>query len=250
MTVAQPPPLSRSSTHGTELSGPTVSAPASPGSLAPPTAKPPSDRISTRTRRLTATAADNAPLLWTMASGPPGPLDQLPGVLTYRCESHGRGRPRPPPRTLLLPPPCHHGINFVRPRPRRASGNSSPTTSASPWRHADCIQNLMPLVTLLKCSSLISSCGIRIPTGSENSRLSRRAMPQCGTSPSAGRRSRYPTSCRATSHTSVPPFQTFWSWPVKDEYSKPPTTLSYSSGLRCRRRRLTRLAHWGARLAC
>ena len=45
-------------------------------------------------------------MLRTMASGPAGPLEHLPGV---------------------------------RPRPHRACGNSSLTTSASSWRHADCI---------------------------------------------------------------------------------------------------------------
>ena len=39
-----------------------------------------------------------------MALGPAGPLDHLPGGLTPRCESHGRGPVRPPPRPLLLPP--------------------------------------------------------------------------------------------------------------------------------------------------
>ena len=33
-----------------------------------------------------------------MALGPAGPLDHLPGGLTPRRESHGRGRVRPPPR--------------------------------------------------------------------------------------------------------------------------------------------------------
>ena len=57
-TVAQPTP-SRSSTQGTdsvETTGPTASVPASPGSPAPQSVKPSSDRISTRTRRCTATA--------------------------------------------------------------------------------------------------------------------------------------------------------------------------------------------------
>ena len=51
-TVAQPIPFSGSSTQGTDsvVTGTTVSTPVSPGSPVPPTAKPPSDRISTRTR--------------------------------------------------------------------------------------------------------------------------------------------------------------------------------------------------------
>ena len=43
------------------------------------------------------------PLLSTMALGPAGPLDHLPGMLTPRREIRGRGRPCPPPRPLLLP---------------------------------------------------------------------------------------------------------------------------------------------------
>ena len=44
------------------------------------------------------------PVLSTMALGPAGPLDHLPGGLTPRREFPGRGRVRPPPRPLLLPP--------------------------------------------------------------------------------------------------------------------------------------------------
>ena len=66
-------------------------------------------------------------LLLTMALDPAGPLDHPPGVLTPRRKSHGRGRPRPPPRSLFLPP------RRFRPRPRSACGNSSLTASASSW---------------------------------------------------------------------------------------------------------------------
>ena len=61
--VAQPTP-SRSPTQGTdsvETTAPIASAPASPGSAAPPTVKPSSDRISSRTRRRIATAAGAPP---------------------------------------------------------------------------------------------------------------------------------------------------------------------------------------------
>ena len=44
------------------------------------------------------------PLLLTMDLGPAGPLDHRPGVLPPRTEFYGRGRPRPPPRPLFLPP--------------------------------------------------------------------------------------------------------------------------------------------------
>ena len=75
-----------------------------------------------------------------------------------------------------------------------------------------------------------------MPVGSENSRLSRRAMPQCIISLSAGRRPCHPTFCRATPRTSVPPFRTSRNWLVKDGYKRPTTTLSYSSVTRHRRR--------------
>ena len=105
-TVTQPTPCSRSFTQGTgsvETAGPTVSAPVSPGSPASQTAKPSSDRISTRKRRRTATAASNSLPAVDYGFGPVGPLDHLPGVLTPRCGSRGRGRRRPPPRPLSLP---------------------------------------------------------------------------------------------------------------------------------------------------
>ena len=85
-----------------------------------------------------------------------------------------------------------------------------------------------------------------VPTGSENSRQSRRAMPRCATSLSAGRRPCHPTFCRATPHASVSPVRTSRKWLVKDDYTRPTTTSSYSSVIR---RRLTRLARWGERLA-
>ena len=106
-TVAQPTPFSRSCMQGTDsvvTTGPTVSAPVSPGSPA---------RRRRRSRLWTVAPLGRTgvqqqqpamhPLLWTMASGPAGPLDQMPGVLTPRRESHGRGRPRPPPQPLFLP---------------------------------------------------------------------------------------------------------------------------------------------------
>ena len=79
-----------------ETTGPTASAPASSGSPMPPTVKPSWDRISTRTRPCTATAASAAPP--AVDYGFAGPLDHLPGGLTPRREFPGRGRVRPPPR--------------------------------------------------------------------------------------------------------------------------------------------------------
>ena len=55
------------------------------------------------TRRRTATATGDAPLLQIMDWGPAGPVDHLPGVSTPHRESHDRGRPRRPLRPLLLP---------------------------------------------------------------------------------------------------------------------------------------------------
>ena len=125
----------------------------------------------------------------TMALGPAGPLDHLLGGLTPRRESHGRGRVRPPPRPLLLPPRRSRRCQY-RPtataqilwellsyglRPLLATHRLPPPS----W---------MPLATLLNCSSLIPSRVIHMSIGSDNSRLSRRATPQCVTSPSTGGR--------------------------------------------------------------
>ena len=74
-TVAQSTPFSRSSTLGTDsvaATGPTVSAPVSPGTPAPQTAKLPSDRISTRTRQRTAIAAGIVPHAADYGFGPGG----------------------------------------------------------------------------------------------------------------------------------------------------------------------------------
>ena len=63
VTAVAQPTLSRGRTQGTdsvETTDTTASAPASPVSPAPPMVKPCSDRISTRTRRRTATAAGTA----------------------------------------------------------------------------------------------------------------------------------------------------------------------------------------------
>ena len=97
---------SRSSTQGTdsvEPMGP-ITAPAWTGSPTPQTVKPSSNRISTRRHRLTAAASGNAPPAVDYGISPAEPLDHLPGALPPRRESHGRGRIRPPPRSLLLPP--------------------------------------------------------------------------------------------------------------------------------------------------
>ena len=48
----------------------------------------------------------------------------------------------------------------------------------------------------------------RLPTGNENTRLGRHAMPKCPTPLLAGRQLSHPTSCHATLRTSVPSFRT------------------------------------------
>ena len=97
--------LQRSPTQGTdavETTGPTTSAPASPGSPMPPV-KPSWDRISTRTRRRTATAASAAPHAVDYGFGPGG----APRPFARRDNTPPRvPRPRPGPpaaATLLLP---------------------------------------------------------------------------------------------------------------------------------------------------
>ena len=93
-SVAQPTP-SRISVQGTdsvEPVGPTASVPISPGSPVPQTMTQSSDRISTRTRRRSATAAGKAPPAVDYGFGP-------------------RGAPRPSSRRVTTPP------RVPRPRP-------------------------------------------------------------------------------------------------------------------------------------
>ena len=164
-----------------------------------------------------------------MASGPAGPSGHLPDELQLRREPDGRGRLRPPPRPLLLPTRWPARYHF---RPT--------TTTQSLWElffyglrlllvtrrlH---LQGRMPSTTLLNCGSRIPSRVIRMPIGSENSTLSRRATPRYVTSLSAGRRLCHPTFWRATPRTSVPPSQTSRSWRVRVDYIQPTTTSSYS----------------------
>ena len=117
----------------------TASAPALSGSPMPPTVKPSLDRISTRTRRRTATAASAAPPYVDYGFGPGG----APRPFARRANTP----PRVPPAAAgsahrrdlcscrLVGP---DGANTVRPRPRRACGNSSLTSYAPSWRHTAC----------------------------------------------------------------------------------------------------------------
>ena len=129
-----------------------------------------------------------------MALGPAGPLDHLPGVLTPRPDSHGRGRTRPPPRPLLLPPRRSRRCQY---RPT-ASAQSLWALLSYDLRPLSATHHLhlpiwMPVATLLYCSSMIPSRVFHMPIGSDNSRMSRRATPRGVTSPSAGRRPCQPT---------------------------------------------------------
>ena len=242
-SVAQPTP-SRSSVQGTdpvEPTGPTAPVSTSPGSPAPQTMTPFSDRISTRTRRRSAAAAGKAPLAVDYGFGPGGPLGHLPDELQLRREPDGRDRLRPSPRPL--PSPTR--------RPARYHFHPT-TTTQSLWEllsYGLCLllvtrqlhlQGRMPSTAVLSCGSRIPSRVIRMPIGSENSTLSRRATPRYVTSLSAGRRPCRPTYWRATPRTSVPPSQISKSWRVRVDCIQPTTTSSYSSGTRhCRQQGLT-----------
>ena len=108
-TAAQPTPFSRRSTQGIDsaaTTGPTVSAPASPGIPAPPTAKSPSVRISTRTRRRTSTAARNASPAVEYGFGRGG---------APRPSARGANTPSRLPRQPLLLPPRLSSLHSFRP---------------------------------------------------------------------------------------------------------------------------------------
>ena len=98
--------LQRSPKQGTDAvktTGPTASDPASPGSPMPPTVKPSWDRISTRARRRTATAASAAPLAVDYDIGPGG----APRPSSRRVNTPPRiPRPRPGPPTAATPAPA------------------------------------------------------------------------------------------------------------------------------------------------
>ena len=177
---------------------------------------------------------------------------------TARAPQKPRLPRRPSPRRLLFQGVLHRGPTRSRPpaRPCPPLGRlalehlrrrSRPRT-AFPLGRADEQPRQPTMHPLLNCSSLIPSRVVCMLTGSKNSKRGRRAMPQCDTSLSAGRRLCHPAFCRATPHTSVPPFRTSRNWLVKDDYTRPTTASSYPSVIR--RRHLTRLARWGERLPC
>ena len=113
MTVAQPTPLSRSFTQETDsaaTAGPTVFASASLGTPAPPSALLPSDLISARTHRRTATAAGNAPSAVDYGLGPGG----APRLSARRANTPPRVPwPRPTPPTAATPAPAASPVHTV-----------------------------------------------------------------------------------------------------------------------------------------
>ena len=213
--LAQPIPL-RSLTQGAdqaEPTGRTAPALAPPAPLAPPTVEPCSDRISTRTRRRTATAGGTAPLAVDYGFRPAGPLDHLPGGLPPRRECNGRGRVRPRPRPLPLPPRRSRRCLY---RPTATVQRLWELLSSGLRPHWATyrldLRGWMLLATLLNRSSPIPSRVIHMPMGCGNSRRNRRAAPQYVTSTSGGRRYCRPTFCSATPRTSVPLFRTSRNW--------------------------------------
>ena len=163
-SVAQPTRF-RSSVQETdpvEPTGPTAPVPTSPGSPPPQTMTPFSDRISTRTRRRSATAAGKAPPAVDYGFGPSWALQPSSRRVTTRPRAR---RTRP----LLLP------------TRRPARYHSRPTTTThSLWELRSYglhvllvtrrlhLQGRMPSTTLLNCGSRIPSCVIHMPIGSAN----------------------------------------------------------------------------------
>ena len=138
--VAQPTP-SRSPTQGSDSVEPTgqpASAPAPPGAPVAPLPKPFSDRISTRTRRRTATAAGVEPPAVDYGFGPGG----APRPSARRANTPSRvPQPRPDPPTAATTAPAAPSVPTVlitSDGDSRACGNSSRTAYASSWRHVDC----------------------------------------------------------------------------------------------------------------
>ena len=172
--VAQPTP-SRSSVQETdpvEPTGPTAHVPTSPGSPAPQTMTPFSDRISTRTRGRSATPAGKAP--------PAVEYGFVPG-----------GVPRPSSRRVTTPPRARRPRPLLLPTRRRARYHFRLTTTTQIlWelhsyglgvllmtRRLN-VHGRMPTATLLSCGSRIPSRVIHMPIGSANNTQSRRATPR------------------------------------------------------------------------
>ena len=131
--VAQPTP-SRSPIQGSdsvEPNGQPASAPAPPGAPVTPLPKPASDRISTRTRRRTATAAGVEPPAVDYGFGP-------------------GGAPRPSPRRTNIAP------RVPRPQPGPPTATTlTPATSAVPT---------VPIPSVRGCAEAVGTPLLRLPT--------------------------------------------------------------------------------------
>ena len=125
--IAQPSPLSRSSTQEMDsaaITGSTVSVSASLGTPAP---------LSSTTRRRTATATGNAPRcrLWIRARrGPSAIFQTSDNPAASPTAAAGSARRRYP---CSCRPAGLHDATSVRPRPRRAYGKFSLTAHAFSW---------------------------------------------------------------------------------------------------------------------
>ena len=169
-----------------------------------------------------------------MALGPAGPLDHLPGGLTPRRESPGRGRVRPPPRPLLLPPRRSRRCQY-RPTATAQCLWELLSYALRPFlaTHRLHLPSWMPLATLLNCSALIPSHVIHMPIVSDNSRLSPRATPECVTSPSTGHRPCEPTFCRAILRTINRLYRRMWIGAAQRELSRNHGELFLVPGCAC-----------------
>ena len=126
--VAQHAPSTSSSSQGADsdaITDPAASVPSAHGDPTPPTVLPPSGRISPRTRRGTAAAGGAEPPAVDYGVGPDGAprpsfrrANTPPQSLTATTAS---GRRYGPHSCRFA---CTNGTHPVRPRPRRACGNS------------------------------------------------------------------------------------------------------------------------------
>ena len=90
--------------HSAAITDPAASAFSPPGDPAHPTALLPSGRIFTLTRRQTAAAVVTGPPAVDYGFGLGGPPCPSARRVSSRLESHGRDRPWPSLRPVLLPP--------------------------------------------------------------------------------------------------------------------------------------------------
>ena len=184
----------------------------SPGSPAPQTMTPFADRISTRTRRRSATAAGKAHPAVDYGFGPGG----APRISQTSCNTPASPRVPAGSAPTLADPPAR-----TVPLPSDHDHEERTKTSLLRLTH---FSGDTP--TMLNCGSRIPSPVFRFPTGSANSTQSRRATPRYVTSLSTRRRPCHPTSWHATPRTSFPLCQTSRSLRARVDYIQPTTTSS------------------------